>query len=413
MALQRLSRASSRWVEGLPRAYWFLWVGTVVNRLGGFVVPFLTLYLTTQRGYSVGSAALMVSLFGAGSFAANLVGGELADRLGRRPVLLASLFLAPIVTVSLGLVRATAWMAIGTTLLGFTVDLYRPAVNASITDLVPSEHRPRAFGYLYWAINLGAAAAPVIAGSLARLDYLWLFIGDALTTFVFGLFVLAGVPESRPAQASHAASQPVSARLRALGREPLLLVFSFMGLLIGTVYMQGVVTLPLDMQGHGLTPADYGAAIAVNGALVVLLGLPASNSAGRWPRFGALALASLLVGLGFGLYTWASALPFFALGVAVWTLGEIAFASVAPSVVADLAPVEYRGLYQGVFGASYGLAFLTGPIGGGLLLERYGPHVLWGACLAVGAVMAVGYLALARPAQRRLHSRQATPEATP
>lgn len=52
---------------GLPGTYWFLWAGTVVNRLGGFVVPFLTLYLTGQRGISVAQAALMVSLFGAGS----------------------------------------------------------------------------------------------------------------------------------------------------------------------------------------------------------------------------------------------------------------------------------------------------------------------------------------------------------
>ena len=133
--MQRLRTLSTRWMEGLPRAYWFLWMGTVVNRTGGFVIPFLTLYLTTQRGYSVGAAALMVSLYGAGSFTANLIGGELTDRLGRRPVLLASLFLGPLVTVSLGLVRPVAWTAVATVLLGFTVDLYRPAVSAAIADI--------------------------------------------------------------------------------------------------------------------------------------------------------------------------------------------------------------------------------------------------------------------------------------
>ncbi|HET7010727.1 MAG TPA: MFS transporter [Anaerolineales bacterium] len=391
-----------RLTEGLPRPFWFLWAGTIVNRLGGFVLPFLTLYLTTERGLSVAQAALMVSLFGAGSFTAALLGGELTDRLGRRPVVLASLFIAPVVTVALGLMRPVVWIAIGTALLGFFVDLYRPAVNAAVSDLVPPENRPRAYGYVYWAINLGAAAAPVIAGLLAARAYLLLFVGDALTTFVFGLILMAGLPETRPAQAAHASHESISTRLAILRREPLLLAFAGLALLFGTIYMQGHVTLPVEMQSHGLTTSDYGLAIAVNGALIVLLGLPASHSAARWPRFPALALAAALLGLGFGLNAFATTLPAYALAVGIWTLGEIGGATVAPSVIADLAPVAYRGLYQGIFGAAWGLSLFTGPVVGGWVYDRFGPDALWGACLIVGLLLAVGYLAMARPARRRM-----------
>ena len=83
-----MSNSSSRFVsfiQDLPPTYWFLWLGTVINRLGGFVIPFLTLYLTSQRSISPSRAALMVSLFGAGSFLSQLTGGEMTDRLGRRP----------------------------------------------------------------------------------------------------------------------------------------------------------------------------------------------------------------------------------------------------------------------------------------------------------------------------------------
>src|SRR3990172_7446191 len=81
--------------SGFPRTFWLLWAGTIVNRLGGFVIPFLALYLTGPRGLPVSQAALMVSFFGGGSFVASLVGGEIADRLGRRPVMLLSLLVAP------------------------------------------------------------------------------------------------------------------------------------------------------------------------------------------------------------------------------------------------------------------------------------------------------------------------------
>lgn len=393
--LQRLN-------PGLPPTYWLLWLGTLVNRLGGFVVPFLTLYLTGQRGVSVSQAALMVSLFGIGSFSAALVGGELADRLGRRPVLLISFLLAPANMILLGLARPLALIAPLTLLQGFFTDLYRPAVSAAVADLVPSESRPRAFGYLYWAINLGAALAPVVAGLLAHLDYFLLFLGDAMTTFAFGLIVLWGVRETRPAQALHAARVALRQRLAMLGREPLLLLFAGLTLIFGMIYMQGYVNLPLDMQAKGLRPDQYGLAISLNGALIVLVNIPVSNSAGRWPRFIALAIAALFLGLGFGLTAAASSMVLYALSVAVWTLGEIAASAVAPSVVADLSPVDLRGLYQGVFGAAWGLSFFLGPMIGGWVFEHWGARALWIGCLALGCLLSLGYLALSGPARRRM-----------
>jgi MFS family permease len=379
-------------------------LGTLVNRLGGFVIAFLTLYLTDQRGISIGQAAFMVSLFGAGSFTAALVGGELADRLGRRPVLLMSFLIAPANMVLLGLARPVVLIALLTLLQGFFTDLYRPAVSAAVADLVPPQGRPRAYGYIYWAINLGAAFAPAIAGLMARRDYLLLFIGDALTTFLFGLIVLWGVRETRPAEVQHSAGVALRARAAMLGREPLLLVFAGLALVFGTIYMQGNVTLPVDMRAHGMRPDHYGWAIAVNGALVVLLSIPAGNAATRWPRFGALAVAAMLLGAGFGLTAVSNTLPLYVLTVAVWTLGEIVGAVIAPAIVADLAPVDLRGLYQGIFNAAWGLSLFTGPLLGGWVFQHLGAQALWAGCFALGCLLAVGYLALAGPAGWRMAS---------
>jgi MFS family permease len=394
----------------LPSAYWLLWLGTLINRLGGFVIPFLTLYLTGQRGIPVSQAALMVSLFGAGSFTASLTGGEVADRLGRRPILLASFLIAPVNMVALGLARSTALIALLCLFQGFFTDLYRPAVGAAIADLVPPEGRPRAYGYNYWAINLGAAIAPVIAGQLAGWNYLLLFVGDALTTFVFGLIVLWGVKETRPVEAHQAARDGSGKRLARLRSEPLLLVFAGLTLLFGTVYMQGNVTLPVDMQAHGLDAAQYGLAIATNGVLVVLLSISVSRAAMRWPRFRTMAIAALLLGAGFGLTAVSSTLPGYALTVAIWTLGEIAGAAIAPTIVADLSPPDLRGLYQGVFGAAWGLSLFTGPLLGGWVFQHLGAKVLWTGCLAVGGLLSLAYLALSAPANRRMSNAGAQSE---
>jgi MFS family permease len=388
--------------EGLPPTYWILWTGTLINRLGGFVIPFLTLYLTSQREIPVSQAALMVSFFGAGSFIAQLIGGELTDRLGRRPVMLTSFLVTPAAMIALGLSRATPLIAVLTFAVGFFTDLYRPAVGAAIADLVPSESRTRAYGYNYWAINLGAAVAPLVAGLLANYTYLALFIGDALTTFILGLIVYFGIRETRPVEAQDTKGTNLRKRITQLKREPILLLFSLLALFFGIVYMQGFVTLPVDMGSHGLGPEQYGLAIAVNGFLIVLVSIPISNLAGHWPRFTAMAVSAILLGLGFGFTTLANTLPLFALSVGIWTLGEIAASAVAPAIIADLAPVELRGLYQGIFGSAWGLAFFIGPLLGGRVYESLGPNALWGSCLILGVLLSAGFLALGVPAKRRM-----------
>ena len=383
---------------GLPRTYWLLWQGTLINRLGGFVVPFLTLYLTQQRGLPVSQAALMVSLFGAGSFTAALIGGELTDRIGRRPVMLLSFLLAPVTMVALGVVQPLAFLAPLVYLQGFLTDLYRPAVSAMIADLLPAAERPRAFGYLYWAINLGFAAAPILAGLMARIDYMLLFIGDALTTLVFGLIVFFGVPESRPMEAHAAARSSLRQRIQQVRNVPLMLFFAGLALGAGLIYMQGHVTLPVDMASHGLGPEQYGLAIAVNGLLIVLVSLPVSNLAVRWRRFPAMAASAVFLAFGFGLTGLADTLLLFGLAVAVWTVGEIISATLSPAIVADLSPIDLRGLFQGVYGASWGLAAFLGPLLGGWIYQNLGPQALWFGCFGLGLLLAAGYLALGKRA---------------
>jgi len=386
----------------LPSPYWFLWLGILINRLGSFVIPFLTLYLTSERGITVSQAAFTVSLFGAGSFAAQLTGGELADRLGRRPVMLMSLFVAPVAMIALGLARTLSLVAFCMLILGFFTDLFRPALGAAVADLVPPSARTRAFGYQNWAVNLGFSLAPILAGFMARYNYFLLFIGDALTTFIFGLIVLARVPETRPAEASHAANTTVTERIHQVRREPLLLAFSGLALFIGVIYMQSYVTLPLDMRAHGLTSSDYGLAIAVNAILIVAFSIQVSNAASNWPRFRAMAAAALFLGTGFGLNLFAiHLLPFYFVTVAVWTLGEITVSAVAPALIADLSPIELRGLYQGIFGSAWGLSFFMGPMLGGWVYEQVGSTALWLSCFFLGAVLAFSYLWMGNLAGQR------------
>jgi MFS family permease len=396
----------------LPPEFWFLWLGTVINRLGGFAAPFLTLYLVHRLGLSIATGALMVSILGAGSFIAQLFGGELADRLGRRPVMMLSFFVSPVAMLAVGLSHELPLLVIALGALGFFQSLYRPAVSAAVLDLVPVERQTRAFGLIYWAINFGAALAPILAGMLANIDFFLIFLGDAVTTAVFGVIVMLRVPETQSAEHAAAAKEPVRARAGYALRDPMLMFFTLLSIFVGIIYSQGEVTLPLSMAAAGLPPSDYGLALAVNGALIVLVTLQVTRMAEGWPRYGTMAVAALLLGSGFGLTALASSLPFYALTVAVWTVGEVIGAAVAPVIVSQLSPPGLRGLYQGIWGSSWGLAFFIGPALGGLVFQQLGQGVLWGSLFVLGIVMSISYLVLSIPARRRQQLVQAAQESS-
>src|SRR5436190_7753168 len=186
---------------GLPRGYWTLWGGMLLNRMGGAVFFLLGLYLTRERGLRPEVAGLVISLYAAGGLFGAPLGGALADRLGRRAALLAGTAGAGTLMLALGLARSTAAIVTLAPLLGFFSALPQPALQAAVADLVPADDRKRAYGLLYWAVNLGFAAASVLGGALAERHFGLLFVIDALTTFAYGVIVLVGLPETRPALA--------------------------------------------------------------------------------------------------------------------------------------------------------------------------------------------------------------------
>jgi len=390
-------------MRGLPKEYWYLWLGTLINRLGGFVILFLAIYLNEVRGFSTERAGLVVALAGGGTLAAAPVGGLLADRFGRRPVMLSSTIGGALAMIDLGFARAPLHVLLAAPLVGFLGDLYRPASAAAIADLVPPADRTRAFGYLYWAVNLGFSGAAVIAGALARKSFSLLFIGDAATTLVFGAIVLLRVGETNPVRATGARKLDLSSPLRDRDFMALVVV----QLLVAVVFFQFMVALALDMRAHGISTERYGSLNAINGVLIVLVQPFLLPLIERASPSRVLALASVLVGAGFGMNALVGAAPGYAVGIAVWTLGEIGFSSVLPTLIANLSPADARGAYQGVAQTIWGAAIFVAPLFGAAVLEHAGARVLWGSCFALGLVAAALHLWAGRVRRQRVETEPA------
>lgn len=398
--LEGLRRRIAEVAAVAPRAYWYVWWGTLINRLGGFVVPLLTIYLITVRHVSVSQAGGIVSVYGAGAIAASLAGGYLSDRLGRKATLVMSLFGGAIALSVLGLVRDLRAITAMVGIVAFVAELYRPAVLAIVADVVPPAQRVQAYGLLHWVINIGFAFAAIVGGLLADVDFTLLFFADAATMAIYGVIVLVAVPETRPPVVLHAAGARPS-RSWLTDRAFVVYIAITFGLVL--VPCQSAA-LSAHMTWQGFTPAAFGGVIAVNGVFVIALQPALSTWSARRDPTRVLAAAAVFYGAGFAMHGLATSVWLHAAAVMVWTTGEILESPTRSTIVAAMAPADARGRYQGAITMTFGAAQLVGPSLGTWTWQHAGPDILWGACLAVGLVVALALVATG-PARRRRMAR--------
>lgn len=391
-------------IGGLPRLYWYLWTGMLINRVGGFVALVLSLYLTGDRGLKPGVAGLVVGLYGIGGIAGVLLGGVLADRWGRRPTLLFSHFGAVVFLAGLAMTTRIPAIAVLAALLGLMHAMPGPAFVAAIVDVTPAADRSRAFNLQFWAFNLGMAAASLIAGLLAEISFTLLFTVDAAGTLVTAVLLLWKVRETRPpARAATAARGGLHTPLT----DRAFLSFVGLSLLLAVVTMQSSTILPLAITADGLRPTVYGSVVAYAGLLIVAGQLFVPRLIDRWRKGTTLAVANVFLGLGFACVALASDVPGYLLAATVWTVGSMLAAPPNAAVIAELSPEALRGRYQSVFYLVFPAASFIAPAAGGVSLELLGAWH-WVICGGLGLLTAAGHL-LIQPARERRIAQAETP----
>jgi len=363
---------------------------------------FLTIYISEQLEFGIGFATSCLGVFGVCAMAAALLGGHLADKWGRRPVLLVATFggSATLLTLSQVQDRWLLLTAIG--LFALLNEMYRPAASAMISDLTLPEQRPQAFSLMYVTINLGFAIAPPLGGWLSEYSWQLLFFCDAATVAAFGTLVLLAIRDTTPKIDRENPSPSMRVAAAFILHDGRFLLFCLATLLVALVYLQGMSTLPIHVRAIGFSNADYGKLIAINGVMIVVLQLPLTQMLNRFNHLAVILVGAVLVATGFGLTALAESAWMFTVSIAVWTLGEIMQAAFNQAIVSGLAPVEMRARYFGCFGVTFSLSLSIGAPLGGIVLERFGAETLWGGCTFTAILAVLVYLFLlgrGRPTQ--------------
>ncbi len=370
--------------------------GSFINRFGHFVIPFLAIYLR-QLGFPSSVTGYTLAAYGVGGFVASILGGYLADRIGRKPTLLISCFGASGAMLILSMAESVLALVSGTFLSGLMTCMYYPASSSLIADLIPLHLRLRAYAVQRFVINLAFALGMTTAGLVASSSFFFLFIADAVTTAILGVIVLYGLQRGI-GKKSNEVSAGWKVAIGSIRRNGPFIRAVFSTLIVAIIFWQTSSTLGLQViEISGFDEKTFGYLLGLNGIMIVFMEIPLTNWTRKYDPQLMIGIGNALVGLGLALIALSGSLGMLVISIIVLTIGEMVASPVCSSYVAGLAPENMRGRYMGVIAFSWSAAIGLGPMIG-LRIFAYSSHLLWILC-GVAGLLSAWIILVGRPSQ--------------
>lgn len=388
-------------VSGLSKEVWILSLVTFINRCGTMVIPFLSVYMTTELGFSIVEAGWVLFCFGVGSLAGSYLGGYLTDKIGYYWVMFWSLLGGGLLFVTISLFDSVVMVGLMVFLTSTVADAMRPAVMTAIAVYSRPDNRTRAYSLVRMAINFGWAMGPALGGWLVAFVGYWaLFWADGMTCIAAALlfYFLMKIKEVKE---EPAAAEPV---LKTVSQSPYrdkeYLFFLFLTLIGAVVFMQFLYTLPVfykeEMQFSELM---IGNILAMNGLLIFFIEMPLVYTLER--KFTVLEnvwIGVLMFGLAYVLLNVAvgQSILIAVISMALLSIGEVFNMPFTNTYAMSRSSEDNRGAYMGLFTMTYSVAHIIGPPLGTQTVYYFGFATLWNLMGVLAVLSVIGYIYLAK-----------------
>jgi len=387
--------------QSFPKSFRILIFSTFIDRLGGGIIfPFLSLYVAQKFNVGMTEVGLIFGVWSASSLVGSMIGGALADKFGRKAVIIFGLLSSATSGILMGLVTRISAFYFLALVAGIFSEVGHPASQAMVADLLPVEKRAEGFGIIRVAANLAITFGPVIGGALAGFSYLLLFIIDAAASTLTALIFLFAIPETKPEALEHEQSQSVVKTIAGYAvvvKDRIFVAFIFATMIILFVYTQMYSTLSVFLnQVHGITAQEFGWIMSMNAAMVVLFQFWITKRINIQQPLIMMVLACALYGIGFILFGIVRSMLFFYIAMAIVTIGEMVHIPVAQALAAFFAPEDMRGRYMAAYGLGWAIPNTFAPLLAGLVMDNYDPNWVWylSGILSIIAVISFGLLYL-------------------
>lgn len=350
--------------SGLRKEVWYLAIVLLINRTGAMVLPFLTVYLTTQYKFTLLDAGFIVSSFGFGSVAGSYMGGWITDRFGFYNVQLWALIIGGLLFWVVGQQQHFWELSISIFILSVVINGFRPANQTALAYYSNPENRSRAYGLLRMAVNLGYSMGPFFGGILiVALGYEWLFIVNGISCLLAAVAFRLLLPHGRQKEEEKEEEKEKSGLSAYKNYHFIVFIFFLM---VGAIcFMQMFSSLPIYLKGELFyTEKDIGLLMVVNGLLIAVVEMPLIHKVGqRFKSLPIIALGFMLMGISFvALNATGLSSVFVIIYMVLLSFGEMLSMPFASTYTAIIAPEERRGEYMGLLGIGWAVAFIIAPI---------------------------------------------------
>ncbi len=385
-------------IREYPPKFWLLAGSSFIDGLGRTILfPFFTLYITSKFNVGMTQAGVLLAIFSVTGMVGSVIGGALADKIGRKVMIITGLILSAFSSLSMGLINNLSVFYVTAAFVGLLSNIAFPAQQAMIADLLPEEKRAEGFGVFRVIHNLAWVIGPSIGGFLAARSYMSLFIIDAVLSTITALVILRFIAETKPQKTDTENTgflETMAGYLKVM-RNTLFIAFLGVSILMMLVYQQLYSTLSVYLRDvHQFSESSYGFLMSLNAFLVVLFQFWVTRKIRNRNPFLMMAAGTIFYLVGYTAFGFVHHYGLFMAAAVAITIGEMIALPVQQALVARISPEDMRGRYMAVSGFSFAIPSMAGPWAAGLIMDNYNPDYVWYICGVISVLAIFGFIIL-------------------
>jgi len=392
----------SRNFKRYPFQFWLLLLGQLICTTGsGFIWPFIALYMQNTLTISLSTVSLIITLRALATLLSSFFIGPYTDRIGRKKILVISLFFGAVSFFLLDFATSILTFAFLMAGWGATQPLYRISTEAMVADLIPQDQRLSAYSLLRISMNMGVALGPILGGMMIAISYSFTFYIAAacliLVTFLSTIFIKETLDLKSGAGKTKSESKK---DMHEILHDKFFILYCTGILIVYIMSSQVFVLLSSYLnQNYGIGENQVGIIMAVNAVTIISLQFFIARLITNINPIHLMTAGAVLYMIGVSSNALGFQMWHFMLSMLVLTLGELILAPTTTTFTANYAPINRRGLYMSFTGLANGVGYGLGPVLGGLLNDMISPHAIWYGSGIVGfsAVLLFVYLAKKYP----------------
>jgi len=386
-----------RSLAGLPVAIWSMLLNAFAMSVGFFMlIPLVSVYYTTSLGFTAAMVGLALAVRQFSQQGLMLVTGNLAERVGYRPVLAVGMVVRSAGFATFVFADTLPLLLLASLIAALGGALFEVSARALMATIVPAEQRTAGFSLWSLASNVGLAVGPLLGALLIKASFSFVCVAAAAIYIVGAIGTMLLIPA---ANRTGTISRPPGI-LKTIGSVIHDRTFVLFSLIMSGYYLLGTqlfITVPLESERLTGTTDSLGVVFLVNSIVAVSLQFPLVRLATRYlSSLQAVALGTGCLTLSLASIGLANGLPALLLSVACVSASRVVIEPVVNASVARIASRAGDGMLASYFGfsaLSLAIGGAAGQLLGGWLFDqartRDFPALPWLVLGAIGSTVTI------------------------